>query len=255
MHFSPKDRARDSHPPQFGVTFRFPSFAMNPRKPLSFLSLFFLAAIAVTALASLQTGCKTVEPQQPVSMALRYGTVTNPASVQVKVSLANRAVYVLEGTEPRFVAAIAIGTPSDPTPTGSFKAFNKLPRKRSGTYGFYVKGEEIIPGKRSGMPSGYTYVGYPMPWWVEFKTGYGFHAGAVWPEPRTHGCLRLHRTIAQEFFNLVKEGTPIHIAQSQPEDATIGKNVPRPTDYNQPDHPRSVLITDAPLDRTSEILF
>lgn len=255
MHFSPEDRRRHSHLPKFGVDFAFLRFAMNHRKLVLGISLPVLAAAAVTALASLQTSCKTVEPQQPASMALRYGTVTNPANVQVKVSLANRAVYVLEGNEPRFVAAIAIGTPSDPTPTGSFKAFNKLPRKRSGTYGFYVKGDEIIPGKRSGMPAGYTYVGYPMPWWVEFKTGYGFHAGAVWPEPRTHGCLRLHRTIAQEFFNLVKEGTPIHIAQSQPEDATIGKNVPRPTDYNQPDHPRSVLITDAPLDRTSEILF
>jgi lipoprotein-anchoring transpeptidase ErfK/SrfK len=201
------------------------------------------------------SSCKTVEPAAPTSMAIRNGTVTNPANVNVKVSLNNRAVYVFEGTEPRFVAAIAIGTPSDPTPTGSFKAFNKLPRKRSGTYGFYVKGEEIIPGKRSGLPSGYSYVGYPMPWWVEFKTGYGFHAGAVWPTPRTHGCLRLHRTIAREFFEMVPTGATIQIDHSQPEDATIGKDVPRPTDYSQPDHPRSVLITDAPLDRTSEILF
>ena len=155
------------------------------------------------------SSCKTVEPAAPTSMAIRNGTVTNPANVNVKVSLNNRAVYVFEGTEPRFVAAIAIGTPSDPTPTGSFKAFNKLPRKRSGTYGFYVKGEEIIPGKRSGLPAGYSYVGYPMPWWVEFKTGYGFHAGAVWPTPRTHGCLRLHRTIAKEFFEMVPTGATI----------------------------------------------
>ena len=65
----------------------------------------------------------------------------------------------------------------------------------------------------------------------------------------------LSKILHENFFNLVKEGTPIHIAQSQPEDATIGKNVPRPTDYNLPDSPRSVLITDAPLDRTSEVLF
>jgi len=214
-----------------------------------------LAGCAALAFGLLHTSCKTIEPEKPTSMAVRFGTVTNPSNVNVKVSLGNRAVYVFEGSEPRFVASIAIGTASDPTPTGSFKAFNKLPRKRSGTYGFYVKGDEIIPGKSSGLPSGYRYVGYPMPWWVEFKTGYGFHAGAVWPTPRTHGCIRLHRTIAQEFFTLVNAGTPINIAQSQPEDATIGKNVPRPTDYDQPDSPRSVLITDAPLDRTSEILF
>lgn len=225
----------------------------NRTQPIR-LSLLAGAALLAAA-AFFQASCKTIEPAKPTSMALRYGTVTNPATVNVKVSLNNRAVYVFEGSEPRFVAAVAIGTPSDPTPTGSFKAFNKLPRKRSGTYGFYVKGDEIIPGKRSGLPSGYSYVGYPMPWWVEFKTGYGFHAGAVWPTPRTHGCLRLHRTIAKEFFEMVPAGATIQIAQSQPEDATIGKNVPRPTDYDQPDHPRSVLITDAPLDRTPEILF
>ena len=115
------------------------------------LALPLAAALLAPVILS---SCKTVEPAQPTSMAIRNGTVTNPANVNVKVSLNNRAVYVFEGTEPRFIASIAIGTPSDPTPTGSFKAFNKLPRKRSGTYGFYVKGEEIIPGKRDGLPAG-----------------------------------------------------------------------------------------------------
>lgn len=206
------------------------------------------ATFLVVGLSVFAFGCKTTEPQAPVSMAVKYGTVTNPGNIKVRVSLGHRAVYVYEGEEPRFVAAVAIGTASDPTPTGNFKAFNKLPRKRSNTYGFWVKGEEIIPGKRVKMPSGYRYVGYPMPWWVEFKSGYGFHAGAVWPSPRTKGCLRLHRTIADDFFNMVKPGTPIHIAQTLPEDATLGKNVPRPTDYDHPDSPRSVLITNAPFD-------
>lgn len=219
------------------------------RRILIFKTGFGLGALALGA-AMLQVSCATKPEPGPVSMAVRYGTVTNPANVQVKVSLNNRAVYVLEGDEPRFVAAVAIGKVDSPTPKGSFKAYNKLPRKRSNTYGFFVKGEEIRPGKRSDMPAGYRYVGYPMPWWVEFKAGYGFHAGGVWPEPRTKGCLRLHRSIAKEFFDLVRTGAPIHIADSQPEDATIGKNVPRPTDYSDPDAPRSVLITDAPLDRT-----
>lgn len=225
---------------------------MNIRIPSFLGSLALAAAFGVAAL--LPTSCKTVETKAsaaPQSMAVRYGTVNNPADVRVKVSLNNRALYVLEGDEPRFVAAVAIGKPESPTPTGHFKAFNKMPRKRSGTYGFHVRGDDIRPGKRSDTPPGYTYIGYPMPWWVEFAPGgYGIHAGGVWPEPRTKGCLRLHRTIAKEFFDLVRPGTPIHVAHSQPEDATIGKNVPRPTDYADPDAPPSVLITDAPLDRT-----
>ncbi|MDF1656988.1 MAG: L,D-transpeptidase [Verrucomicrobiales bacterium] len=209
----------------------------------------------ISGLALVLSSCATKpENEVPASMAVRYGAVQDFSKVRVRVSLNNRAVYVYEGDEPRFVAAVAIGKVGDETPTGSFKAYNRLPRKRSNTYGFYVKGQEIIPGKRSQMPSGYRYIGYPMPWWVEFKSGYGFHAGAVWPEPRTKGCLRLHRTIAEDFFSLVKAGTPIHVAKSLSEDATLGKNVPRPTDYSQPDHPRSVLITDAPFDST-DILF
>lgn len=211
-------------------------------------------ALALTS-AFLQVSCATKPTAtQPASMAMRYGTVSNMANINVKVSLNNKAVYVFEGTEPRFVAAVTIGKPGDDTPIGSFKAFNKLPRKRSNTYGFFVKGDEIIPGERSRMPSGYHYVGYPMPWWVEFKSGYGFHAGAVWPMPRTHGCLRLHRTVAKDFFELVNAGTPIQISHSLPEDATVGKNVPRPTDFDHPDSPRSVLITDAPFEST-DVLF
>ncbi len=209
-----------------------------------------LVAFGGLLLATVLPACKTVEPQQPASMAVRYGAVTNPSNVKVKVSLNNRAVYVLEGEEPRFVAAVAIGKPDSPTPLGTYKVFSKQPRKRSNTYGFHVRGEDIRPGTRASLPAGYTYKGYPMPWWVEFKAGYGFHAGGVWPEPRTKGCLRLHRSIAKDFFDLVPMGATVHVAHSQPEDATVGKNVPRPTDYADPDAPPSVLITDAPLDRT-----
>ncbi|MEM9283678.1 MAG: L,D-transpeptidase [Verrucomicrobiota bacterium] len=210
--------------------------------------------VSLAVVVGVLSGCATKPLNQPASMAIKYGQVQNQAAVKVRVSLGNRAVYVYENEEPRFVAAVAIGTASDPTPTGSFKAFNKLPRKRSNTYGFFVKGDQIVPGKRTQMPSGYRYVGYPMPWWVEFKSGYGFHAGAVWPQPRTHGCLRLHRTIAEDFFKMVKPGTPIHIADHLPEDSTLGKKVPRPNDYDLPDSPRSVLITEAPFDSTS-VLF
>lgn len=212
------------------------------------LRLGFCAAIAFLM------ACASKPAEQSAGMAVKYGTVSNLENVKVRVSLSHRTVYVYENEEPRFVAAVAIGTASNPTPIGHFKAFNKLPRKRSNTYGFWVKGSEIVPGKRKSMPYGYRYVGYPMPWWVEFKSGYGFHAGAVWPQPRTKGCLRLHRTIASDFFHLVKPGTPIQIANSLPEDSTLGKNVPRPTDYELPDSPRSVLITDAPFDSMS-VLF
>ena len=168
----------------------------------------------------------------------------DPNSVVVKVSMANRAVYVMEGDRPLLIAATCGGRPETPTPLGTHTVFRKLADKRSNSYGFAIKNGEIRGSKRSNMPSGARYVGYPMPYWVEFHPGYGFHEGYVHPVPRSHGCLRLHKNVAPKFFALVKNGTKIHIANSQPEDQTIGRDIPRPQDYKDPDPPNSFLISD-----------
>jgi hypothetical protein len=169
----------------------------------------------------------------------------NPSNIRVKVSLQNRMVYVLEGDRPLLVTPTAIGKPESPTPKGNFAAYNKIEKKRSNTYGYHVSSAGVRPGKSSATPSGARYVGFPMPYWVEFKSAYGFHAGSVWPMPRSHGCLRLHTNVAPKFFALVKAGTPINIADTQPEDYTLGRNVARPQDYADPDPPISTMISPA----------
>lgn len=199
----------------------------------------FSTLAAATAIALL-SGCATGPIRGPYT-ATAYKP-RNPDNVRIKVSLQNRAVYVMEGDTPLLVTATAIGTPAKPTPTGSFRVFNKIEKKRSNSYGFSVSGDNIRPCK-SSEASG-RYVGFPMPYWVEFSSAYGFHDGAVWPIPRTHGCLRLHKSVAPKFFALAKMGTPVFIAHSLPEDATIGKNLKRPTDYNDPDPANSFLISD-----------
>ncbi|RZO17759.1 MAG: murein L,D-transpeptidase [Verrucomicrobiaceae bacterium] len=172
----------------------------------------------------------------------------NRNAVSVKVSLSNSAIYVMEGEKPLLVTATCIGRQDTPTPIGTYEAFNKLPRKRSNTYGFHVSGNDVRPGKRIDTPSKSKYVGYPMPCWVEFKAGYGFHTGYVHPVPRTHGCLRIHKNVAPKFFALVDEGTPIKIAESFPEDKTIGKKIRRPKDYTDPDPKNSYMVSDKYFD-------
>jgi lipoprotein-anchoring transpeptidase ErfK/SrfK len=153
-------------------------------------------------------------------------------------------VCVVEGERPLLVAATSIGTPSNPTRRARFRVTRKIENKRSNTYGFWVKKDTIVPGKSSRPPgSGYGYVRFPMQDWVEWMPAYGFHVGSVWPVPRTHGCLRLHQNAAREFFRLARVGTPVYIAQTQPEDATWGKDAPRPQDCNDPDPPSSILIS------------
>ncbi|HEY5742597.1 MAG TPA: L,D-transpeptidase [Terrimicrobiaceae bacterium] len=188
-------------------------------------------------------GCQTIPPLRPTYDPIGYKP-KNQNDVIIKVSLQNRMVYVLEGDKPLLVTATAIGTPSNPTPRGRFVVTQKIESKRSNTYGFWAKGDTIVAGKSSQSPgAGYRYVGFPMQYWVEWMPAYGFHVGSVWPIPRTHGCLRLHQNAAREFFQLARVGTPVYIANTQPEDATLGQNPPRPQDYNDPDPPKSILIS------------
>lgn len=206
------------------------------------LSLFAMAATAVAL--SFLTGCTT--PQ--VGGGGNYNPVAykphNPDAVRVKVSLSKQVVYVMEGNKPLLVAATNVGIPGKATPTGSFRIQSKILNKRSGSYGFWVNGTTAVPGEsgRSTLSGGH-YVGYPMAFWCEFAPSYGFHQGYVWPMPRTHGCLRLHHNVAPKFYALVHVGTPVNIARSQPEDATIGANVQRPTDYNDPDPAPSYMVS------------
>ena len=163
----------------------------------------------------------------------------DPSKVVVKVSLNKQMVYVMEGSRPLLVTACCVGLPSHPTPKGNFTVTSKNREKRSGEYGFDVRRDAIIP-REIGQCIGH-YVGYPMPYWVEFTPGYGFHLGWVWPVPKSHGCIRLHAHDAGKFFELVRVGTPVRIASTQSEDATLGANFKRPSDYNDPDLPSALL--------------
>jgi len=186
-------------------------------------------------------GCVAPRPETPVYnvTALRP---QNPEAVRVKVSLSKQAVYVMEGDRLLMAVATCIGLPEKPTPRGQFRITGKIAEKRSNSYGFFVNGNGIEPGE-AARPLAGRFVGYPMPYWCEFSPGYGFHAGYVHPAPRTHGCLRLHQTVAPKFFALVKEGTPVSIAQEQPEDAVFGAKVAHPTDYKDPDPPAALMIS------------
>jgi hypothetical protein len=88
---------------------------------------------------------------------------------------------------------------------------------------------------------------------VEFAPSYGFHQGWVWPVPRSHGCIRLHPNDAGKFFQLVRVGTAIKIAKTQPEDRTLGARFNRPRDYNSPDAPSALLVSPSYFDHLKKV--
>lgn len=196
-------------------------------KPLLLLPLLLLSGCATTAFRTTY--------DQPAYRP------KNLNDVVVKVSLNKQMVYVMEGNRPLLVTACCVGMPSKSTPKGNLCVTRKERNKRSGSYGFAVMRDAIVPCE-AGSAKG-RYVGYPMPYWVEFAPGYGFHQGWVWPTPKTHGCIRLHANDAGDFWELTRVGTPVKIANTQPEDATLGAKTPRPQDYNDPDLPNAEMTS------------
>jgi len=171
---------------------------------------------------------------------------TNRSNVRVKVSLNNRMAYVMEGNKPLLVMPVTIGKSKSPTPSGNFRIRSKTHRYRANTHGYAVKGNTVRPCYLRTKPAGWKFKGTPMPYWSEFKSAYGFHTGWMKPYPASGGCLRMHKNVAPKFFRLISVGTPVSILSSQPEDATIGRNVPRPPDSTPfPGNPDGMMaLTD-----------
>lgn len=169
---------------------------------------------------------------------------SNPSAVRVKVSLSKQKVYVMEGSELLLAMPVSVGAPGSSTPTGNFTIFNKEHKHRANTHGYAYSGNQIKQTFLAKKPAGWSFKGTPMPYWCEFKPNYGFHTGWIKHTPCTHGCIRMHENLSPKFFRLVKVGTPVNIAYSQPEDSTYG-NIPLPPDSGPlPDYNGSMYVGD-----------
>jgi hypothetical protein len=230
------------------------SYTSQPERSTSWRSWASLAVLV--SIASFLGGCAGTSNFSSGTYHVNAYAPTAPEKVRVLVSLKAEMVYVMEGDRPLMVTPISIGTSQYPTPTGHFTVESKDATKRSGEYGFWTNGSDTYAGSSNDSRSGYHYVGYPMANWVEFEPGYGFHEGFVWPTPRSHGCLRLHKNASVKFFKLVHIGTPVTIAESLPEDDTLGRDAVHPTDYKDPDPPAAVMISPGYFNqpRDSELL-
>lgn len=169
---------------------------------------------------------------------------SNPSAVRVKVSLSKQKVYVMEGSELLLAMPVSVGAPGSSTPTGSYTIFNKEHKHRANTHGYAYSGNQVKQTFLAKKPAGWSFKGTPMPYWCEFKPNYGFHTGWIKHTPCTHGCIRMHENLAPKFFRLVKVGTPVSIAYSQPEDSTYG-NIPLPPDSGPlPDYNGTMYVGD-----------
>ncbi|MGD9895453.1 MAG: L,D-transpeptidase family protein [Candidatus Methylacidiphilaceae bacterium] len=219
-------------------TLRRPRSALAVALCLSALALFFAGSSAWARAKSPHSSKAGAHHRQGPRAA---------RTLVVKVSLDGRAVYVMKGDRPLLVAPTCSGKPGHLTPTGAFHVTGKAKRRRSGRYGFWVKDGQAVEGTKAGGPpdktTGWRFVGYPMPFWVGFSPGYGFHEGYLWSAPRTHGCLHLSGRDSQRFYELVSRGTLVSIRRTQPEDQTLGKAVHHPEDEKTREAPPSFFLS------------
>ena len=146
----------------------------------------------------------------------------NPANVEVKLSTGAQRLYVVEDDEVLLATPVSVGTTATPTPMGNFRIYSKQATRR-----------------RYSNPG----AGYPMPFWMEFKPAYGMHWGFVKPYPSTRGCVRIPLKAAKKTFDLVRQGTRLEIAASQPWDSTIGASLPTLDDGPLPNPPLAYMLS------------
>jgi hypothetical protein len=183
-----------------------------------------IVLVLCSATAVALTGCQT--PRTGGATSFSYDPAVqspqNPSNVQLKLSTGAQRLYVVEGDKVLLATPVSVGKAATPTPHGNYRIYSKTANRR-----------------RVSSPG----AGYPMTYWMEFKSAYGLHWGFVKAQPSTHGCVRMPLKAAQKTFNLVRSGTPINISTSQPWDATVGKSLPRLDDTHLPDPPMSYLLS------------
>jgi len=185
-----------------------------------------IVQLPLVALALVLSSCATKlgpESKYSVHFDPPLTPPSNPANVKIKLSRKAQRVYLVEGDKVLLATPCSVGRAGTPTPAGTFRIAGKTQNRR-----------------RVSQPG----AGYPMTYWMQFYSpAYGMHWGFVKPYPCTHGCVRLPVKSARKIFETVRVGTPIIIADSHPEDETIGKTLPVLDDGPMPDPPWSYMTS------------
>jgi hypothetical protein len=227
------------------------------------IRLIFIGGIPLMFL--LLTGCQTLQTGQGHSAVAKAYHAYNvpahrpnhPGNVRVYVSLNRQIAYVMEGSRPLLVMPVTVGKPGHGTPTGQFRIGEMNAKRRAVSHGFYRYGDRYIEGWGRNH-SGRSHVGTPMPYWCGLaeRPNYGFHTEWIYPEPRSHGCIRMHCNVAPKFFALVRRGTPVNIARSQSYDATLGASLKRPpSPASLGDYSMQERMSDAFFTRHQPVAF
>ena len=165
-----------------------------------------------------------------VLLAIGLAAKLSAHQTAVVINLSEQAAYLIEDGRLAFVSPIASGKEGWGTPTGSFRVISKDLNHRSGNFGLVsdsygrVVNSNATPG--SYVPPGCHYTPAPMPYFMEFSKYVGMHAGFLPGYPASHGCVRMPRDLAAEFFSRVQVGTPVKVIGSSRNVTRLRRAIP-----------------------------
>ena len=160
------------------------------------------------------------------------GLATKAAAQQtaVVINLTEQAAYLFEDGRLAFVSPIASGKEGWGTPTGSFRIISKDLNHQSGNFGLVIDayGRIVNPNAVPGsyVPPGCRYIPAPMPYFMEFRKYVGMHGGFLPGYPASHGCVRMPKDLAAEFFARVRVGTPVKVIGSSRTVTRVRRAIP-----------------------------
>jgi lipoprotein-anchoring transpeptidase ErfK/SrfK len=161
---------------------------------------------------------------------LLWGSAGIAAESRVIINLSDQSASLIEGGRTILVSPIASGKPGWSTPTGNFSIFNKDINHLSRSFGLVVdaSGRVVNPSATPStpVPRGDHYEPAPMPYFMEFSSAVGMHAGYLPGYPASHGCVRLPRDFAALFFQRVRIGTPVTVVGTTKNLTRVRKAMP-----------------------------
>lgn len=137
----------------------------------------------------------------------------------ITINLTEQKAYFYQGSKLAGVALVATGKEGYGTPAGTFRIMEKIRDKRSNLYGYIYDAAGNVVNydadiRKDRPPPGGRFEGAPMPYWMRLTAGgVGMHQGPI-PvpgSPASHGCIRISKQVAREFFEHVNVGTPVRI--------------------------------------------
>jgi hypothetical protein len=180
--------------------------------------------LPLLAVAGLLSSCSSQAPRQEVvrtalpAAAFWQGDGVSGAA-KIEINLSEQRLRYYKGGQLVGLSPISSGTPSHPTPRGSFKISEKDLHHRSSCYGDYVDefGNVVVGDidcRKDKKPSGARYLGASMKYFMRVNGPVGMHEGYLPGFPASHGCIRLPTQMAAIFYRVTPHGTPVVITGS-----------------------------------------